>query len=112
MAKMKRPPHTPPKTAKEETSSRRGGGDKKPFSNTNRGALFQNDKDGNEKRPDMTGIIDIQIPEDVTPGQVVKFRLAGWERQDRNDNTYLSLNIQKADKQGSNRKSKDEDSDD
>lgn len=111
MVKPSRPPHKSPKLAPEDKSSRRDSGDKK-FDNTNRGALFQNDKDGNEKRPDMTGIIDIQIPEDAKAGQVVKFRLAGWERQDRNDNTYLSLNIQRADKQGSNRKSKDKDSDD
>jgi hypothetical protein len=103
--KSARPPFTPPKRAKEEKSSRRDGG-RKEFDNTNRGALFQNDKDGNEARPDMTGIVDLQIPKDAKPGDVVKFRIAAWERTDRNDNPYLSMTIQKADKQGSNKKGK------
>lgn len=29
------------------------------YDNTNRGALFRNDKDGNEKRPDYTGKINV-----------------------------------------------------
>ena len=29
------------------------------FDNTNRGALFTTDKQGNERRPDMTGNLDV-----------------------------------------------------
>ena len=111
--KVKRPAHKAPAKAQEEKGSGRGsnrgsGGGKKSFDNTNRGALFPNDKDGNEKRPDHTGIADIEIPEGCKPGQVVKFRLAGWERESQNGDPYLSLTIQKADKQGSNRKTRDD----
>lgn len=102
--KVSRPKHSPPKRAQEQESGKSGKpGGRKEFDNTNRGALFQNDKDGNEKRPDYTGIVDVVIPDDVEIGDLVKFRLAGWEREDRNGNTYLSLTIQKADKQGSNK---------
>lgn len=107
--KVSRPPHKAPARAKEEKG--RKGGKGKPFDNTNRGALFQNDKDGNEKRPDYTGIVDIKIPDDVEPGDVVKFRLAGWERESKSGDTYLSLQIQKADKQGNGRRHKDEEDD-
>lgn len=100
--KSSRPAHTPPKRAKEEKSSSRGG--KQGFDNTNRGALFPNDKDGNEKRPDHTGTFDIKIPDGCKPGQVVKFRVAGWERESKNGNAYLSCTIQKADKQGNIRR--------
>jgi hypothetical protein len=104
--KVSRPAHTPPKRAKEQDKGgRSSGGGKKGFDNKNRGALFLNDKDGNDARPDYTGIADIEITKDMKPGSVVKFRLAGWSKTPNSGGAdYLSLSIQKADKQGSNRK--------
>ena len=32
------------------------------YDNTNRGALYKNDKQGNEKRPDFTGKINVNGP--------------------------------------------------
>jgi hypothetical protein len=109
--KISRPAHSAPKKAEEEKGGTRGG--RREFDNTNRGALFQNDKAGNEKRPDLTGIVDLEIPEGCKPGDVVKFRVAAWEREsERSGNQYLSLTIQKADKQGGNKKGSDEGDDD
>jgi hypothetical protein len=99
--KVSRPGHTPPKQAEEEKSkgrTKRGG-----FDNTDRGALFENDKDGNENRPDLTGTVDLKIPEGAKPGEVIKFRIAAWQKESQAGNPYYSLKIQKADKQGSNR---------
>lgn len=42
----------------------------KDFDDTNRFVLFQNDKDGNEARPDYTG--------NITLADGSKLRLAGW----------------------------------
>jgi hypothetical protein len=100
--KVSRPKHTPPAPAEEEKG---GKGAKKGFDNTNRGALFSNDKEGNDARPDYTGIVDLQIPDDAKPGDVVKFRLAGWIKEAKsNGEEFVSLQIQKADTQGSNKK--------
>lgn len=97
--KVSRPKHTPPAKAQEQEPGKKG----KQFDNTNRGALFANDKQGNENRPDFTGIVDIEIPEGVSPGDIVKFRLAGWEKTAQSSgDTFLSLQVQKADTQGGN----------
>lgn len=101
--KVSRPKHSPPKRAKEQES--RKGGKGKPFDNTNRGALFSNDKDGNDARPDYTGIVDLEIPKGAKPGEVIKFRLAGWIKEAKSSGEeFVSLTIQKADTQGSNKK--------
>lgn len=42
------------------------------FDETNTFALFRNDKEGNEKRPDRTGYVNI----DGT-----RYRLSGWDRK-------------------------------
>jgi len=105
--KVSRPAHKAPAKAQEQKSGKKGG--RKEFNNKNRGAMFPNDKDGNEKRPDFTGVIEVVIPDDVEAGDLVKFRLAGWERESQSGVTYLSLTIQKADKQGSNRGAKKDD---
>lgn len=98
--KVSRPKHTPPAHAEEEKNEKGG---KKGFDNTNRGALFSNDKEGNDSRPDYTGIVDLQIPEGVKSGDVVKFRLAGWIKAAKTSGEeFVSLQIQKADTQGSN----------
>ena len=41
------------------------------FDETNTFALFRNDKEGNEKRPDRTGYVNIDG---------VRYRLSGWNR--------------------------------
>jgi uncharacterized protein (DUF736 family) len=89
--KINRPKHTPPARAKEETAEKGGN---KTFDNTNRGVLFPQDKEGNENRPDLTGSADIKIPDDASPGDVVKFRLAAWEKESKAGNKFLSLNFQ------------------
>lgn len=50
------------------------------------GALFRNDKGGNEKRPDYRG--------DVTIGGM-KYRLAGWVKDTRAGQKYLALKVEK-----------------
>ena len=47
-----------------------------------RGALFKNDKEGNDKRPDYKGEITIH-------GE--KFWLSAWLNQAGNGSTYMSL---------------------
>lgn len=102
--KVSRPAHKSPGKAKEQDAPKgKGRNQRGGFDNTDRGALFPNDKDGNEARPDHTGTIDIKIPDGAKPGEVIKFRLAGWERESAAGNPFLSLKIQKADKQGGNR---------
>jgi uncharacterized protein (DUF736 family) len=46
------------------------------------GALFKNDKDGNEKRPDYKGTITINGEE---------LDIAGWLRESKNGTKYMSL---------------------
>lgn len=99
-----RPGHKAPEKAPEQ-KGRGSGGERKEFDNTNRGALFLNDKEGNDARPDYTGIADVVVPEGAKAGDVVKLRIAGWIKQPKSGgDDYLSLNFQKADTQGSNRK--------
>jgi len=54
------------------------------FDNTNRGVLFKNDKDGNEKRPDYTGKIDVNGKE---------YRLSAWIRKGQRG-SFMSLSVQ------------------
>lgn len=103
--KVSRPAHKAPARAPEEKDGPKKGKGTKSYDNTNRGALFLNDKDGNEARPDYTGTVDLEIPADVKSGDVVKFRIAGWTKTpNAGGDDFLSLNFQKADKQGSNTK--------
>jgi len=48
------------------------------------GVLFDNDKQGNDKAPDMTGPLD----------QPANWRLAGWIGQTQNGTSYCSLSAQ------------------
>lgn len=48
-----------------------------PENRPNSGALFANDKQGNPKRPDVTGHLQFTAPD---TGKVYRLRLAGWER--------------------------------
>ena len=54
------------------------------YDNRNQGVLFQNDKEGNEKRPDYTGKLDVEG---------VPFRIAGWKRVGKSGKPFLSLKI-------------------
>ena len=54
------------------------------YDDTNRGALFKNDKEGNEKRPDYTGTINIDGTDK---------RLAAWLRKSKKGVPYLSLSV-------------------
>jgi uncharacterized protein (DUF736 family) len=49
--------------------------------------LFPQNKDGNEKRPDYAGRIELEGAGD--------FRAAVWERVDRHGETYLALRLSK-----------------
>jgi hypothetical protein len=54
-----------------------------PYDNTNTGALFANDKEGNEKRPDYKGKLDIDG---------VQYRISGWIRTPKSGGKkYMSL---------------------
>jgi hypothetical protein len=53
------------------------------YDNTNTGALFANDKEGNERRPDYRGKLNING---------VDYRLSGWVRTPKNGGKkFLSL---------------------
>ena len=54
------------------------------------GALFRNDKDGNESRPDYRG--NLVVYRDMREGETVD--LAAWLREDRNGKKYLSIKAQ------------------
>ena len=55
------------------------------YDNTNRGALFKNDKQGVENRPDYTGTLDVAG---------AAHKVAGWVKKSKKGDTYLSLAIQ------------------
>jgi hypothetical protein len=71
---------------------KQGGGNGGKFDDTNRGVLFQNDKDGNDARPDVTGHLFID-PSDypVDDNGLIKIRLAGWNKSSDRAGDYLSL---------------------
>jgi hypothetical protein len=107
--KISRPKHTPPsRGVKEQTEGKRG---KKQFDNTNRGVLFQNDKEGNEARPDLTGRCNIKVPDDLEAGDVFELRIAAWQKESQSGNEFLSLNFQIPNTKGKGGKGKKEDDD-
>ncbi len=55
------------------------------FDNTNQGALFKNDKQGNEQRPDYRGTLDVN-------GQ--QFWISAWLKSSKAGNKYMSLSVQ------------------
>ena len=55
------------------------------YDNTNRGALFKNDKGDNPKRPDYTGTLDVDG---------VAHKLSGWIRKSQQGDTFLSVSIE------------------
>lgn len=52
------------------------------YDNNNSGALFKNDKEGNEKRPDYKGKSEVSG---------VQYYVSAWIRQSKAGNTYMSL---------------------
>lgn len=54
------------------------------YDNTNRGALFENDKKGNEKAPDFKGTINVDG---------IEFYASAWKR-DKYGKEYFSISIQ------------------
>lgn len=56
-----------------------------PYDNTNRGALFKNNKGENPKRPDYTGELNVDG---------VDFRLSGWVRESKQGRKFVSLSVE------------------
>jgi hypothetical protein len=54
------------------------------YDNTNSGALFVNDKQGNDKRPEWRGSLDVNG---------VQYWISGWERQGRSGD-MISLRVE------------------
>jgi hypothetical protein len=57
------------------------------YDNTNRGALFKNDKQGNDARPDYTGKINIEGDE---------YFLSAWLKKAKSGATFMSLSVKRA----------------
>lgn len=55
------------------------------YDNNNTFALFKNDKQGNEKRPDYTGTITVNGEE---------MRMSAWIRESKTGNKYMSGQVQ------------------
>ena len=56
------------------------------YSNVNSGALFKNDKEGNEKRPDYRGTVDVEG---------VIYNLSSWIRTSKGGMKFMSLVLEK-----------------
>lgn len=54
------------------------------YDNTNSGALFTNDKKGNEKRPDYTGKINVEGKD---------FYISAWVKENKTGGKFLSLSV-------------------
>ncbi len=55
------------------------------FDNTNSGALFKNDKGGNERRPDYRGTLNVNG---------VEYDLSAWLKTSKKGDKYMSLSVQ------------------
>ena len=79
-------------------TTRRGKGLLMAYDDTNRGVLFDNDKDGVEARPDMTGHIFINPADYVIDRAtgLIKIRLAAWSKKSDRVGDYLSLSASPA----------------
>lgn len=60
------------------------------YDNNNSGALFKNDKQGVETRPDYRGQINVDGTD---------YWLSSWLKKDKNGNTFMSLSVQSKDAQ-------------
>lgn len=55
------------------------------YDNTNTGALFKSDKQGNEKRPDYKGPANVDG---------IEKEMAAWITKDRNGNTFMRIKFE------------------
>ena len=55
------------------------------YDNTNSGALFKNDKGGNEKRPDYRGTLNVDGKD---------YDLSAWLKSSKKGDKYMSLSVQ------------------
>lgn len=60
------------------------------YDNNNSGALFKNDKEGNDKRPDYKGKSELAG---------VQYHVSAWIRQSKAGQTYMSLKYEPVDAQ-------------
>ena len=60
------------------------------YDNTNRGAIFRNEKKSTEKHPDMNGSINIEGKE---------YWISGWSNVSKAGAKYLSLSVSAKDEQ-------------
>lgn len=67
----------------------------KKYDNTNRGALFPNDKGDNPRRPDYTGHLNVEGEE---------YRISAWVMQARSGREFLSVRVEKSTGPGNQRK--------
>lgn len=67
------------------------------YDNNNSGALFKNDKDGKEKRPDYRGQCEVERTE---------FWMSAWIKTDKNGNKYMQVKLEpkKASEHSANQK--------
>ena len=65
---------------------------KKEYDNTNRGVLFVNDKEGNDKRPDKRGQLTIKA-DDFSPDDngIVTIYLSAWVNQNDTHGEIISI---------------------
>ena len=66
------------------------------YDNTNKISLFKNDKQGNEKRPDYTGKVNVEGKE---------YTVSMWKRTSKAGQDYISGEIQEFVKRESNESS-------
>jgi hypothetical protein len=62
----------------------------KQYDNTNRGAIFVNDRKQRENQPDRTGTLNVEGTE---------YFISGWLKKDRNGNSFMSLSVTKKEQQ-------------
>lgn len=68
----------------------------KQYDNTNTGALFKNNKQGNEKRPDYTGTVNVGGAE---------YWLSAWIKESKDGMKYMQLAVQPKEARGRQRNS-------
>ena len=56
------------------------------FDNTNRGVLFINDQQGNDKRPNYRGTVNVDG---------IEFNISGWKKVSKKGTTFLSLSVER-----------------
>jgi hypothetical protein len=67
----------------------------KQYDDTNRGAMFDNNKAGNPNRPDYKGTINVEGTE---------YRISAWHKKSRGGVPFISLSVQPKTENGQERK--------